>query len=108
MVAWYRDILALRAGPRPAFSFPGAWLYAGHDAVIHLVGHAGDPAVGAEEKLKLEHFGLTASGMGAFEALLRDAAIPHQRFTLGEISVVQFHLRDPDGNHVHVDFAAQE
>ena len=40
MVVWYRDILCLRADPRPAFSFPGAWLFAGRDAVIHLVGHA--------------------------------------------------------------------
>ncbi|QIE56723.1 glyoxalase [Pikeienuella piscinae] len=108
MAAWYRDILGLRTGPRPEFSFPGAWLYAGDDAVIHLVHHDGDPAVGSEANVKLEHFALKATGRGAFEARLRDAAIPHQRLALEEIGVVQFHLRDPDGNHVHVDFAAQD
>lgn len=108
MVAWYSDILGLRTGPRPDFPFPGAWLYAGDAAVIHLVGHGGTPAVGSEEKLKLEHFALTATGRADFEARLRDGAMPHQRFELDEIGVVQFHLRDPDGNHVHIDFASQE
>lgn len=28
MVAWYEEILGLRTGPRLAFLFPGAWLYA--------------------------------------------------------------------------------
>ncbi len=26
-IAFYRDTLGLEPGPRPAFSFPGAWLY---------------------------------------------------------------------------------
>jgi catechol 2,3-dioxygenase-like lactoylglutathione lyase family enzyme len=108
MVAWYDEILGLRTGPRPDFPFPGAWLYAGEDAIIHLVGHDGDAAVGSEEKLKLEHFALTATGRAAFEAKLRDKAVSNQRFELKEIGLVQFHLRDPDGNHVHVDFPSQE
>lgn len=108
MVDWYGNILGLRSGPRPDFPFPGAWLYADDVHVIHLVGHDGDPAVGSEEKLKLEHFALTATGRADFEAKLRDEAIPHQRFVLYEMSIVQFHLRDPDGNHVHIDFSSQE
>ncbi|SFB17351.1 hypothetical protein SAMN05421688_3415 [Poseidonocella pacifica] len=108
MVIWYNDIIGLRTGPRPDFPFPGAWLYAEDYAVIHLVGHDGDPAVGSEEKLKLEHFALSATGRAEFEARLRDEAIPHQRFVLDEIGIVQFHVRDPDGNHIHIDFALQE
>ncbi|KEO57282.1 hypothetical protein [Thioclava indica] len=36
-VAWYRDILGLRTGPRPDFPIPGAWLYAEDTAMLHLV-----------------------------------------------------------------------
>ncbi|MFT6091257.1 VOC family protein [Sulfitobacter sp.] len=108
MVAWYGDILGLRTGPRPDFPFPGAWLYAGEDAIIHLVGHGSDPAVGSEVKLKLEHFALTATGRAGFEEKLSKGAVPHQRFVLDEIGLVQFHLRDPDGNHVHIDFPSQD
>ena len=38
MIEWYGDMLGMKTGPRPDFSFPGAWLYAGDDPVIHLVG----------------------------------------------------------------------
>jgi catechol-2,3-dioxygenase len=108
MVDWYSDILGLRTGPRRDFPFQGARLYAGDNAVIHLVGHDGDPAIGSDEKLKLEHFALTATGRADFEAKLSDQAIPHQRFVLNKMRFVQFHLRDPDGNHVHIDFSSQE
>ena len=36
-VAFYRDILGLEPGPRPAFNFPGAWLYNNGKAVLHVV-----------------------------------------------------------------------
>ena len=108
IVAWYRDTLGMRTGPRPDFPFPGAWLYADDTAVIHLVGQSGDPAVGSEVKLKLEHFALTATDCVAFEETLSKASIPHQRFVLDTVGPIQFHLRDPDGNHIHIDFTANE
>lgn len=108
MVDWYSDILGLRIGPRPDFQFPGAWIYAGDCAVIHLVGHDGNLAVGSDEKLKLEHFALTAMGRADFEAKLLNQAIPYKRLVLNEMRIIQFHLRDPDGNHVHIDFSSQE
>ncbi|AXT27491.1 hypothetical protein D1823_13450 [Ruegeria sp. AD91A] len=46
MVTWYEEVLGLRLGARPDFPFPGAWLYAGDDAVLHLVGQEGTPNVG--------------------------------------------------------------
>src|SRR4051794_39494334 len=35
-VAFYRDVLGLEVGPRPAFPFAGAWLYAGGRPIVHL------------------------------------------------------------------------
>jgi len=34
--AFYRDIIGLEVGPRPSFSFAGAWLYHDGQAVVHL------------------------------------------------------------------------
>ena len=34
---FYTEILDFSEGFRPPFNFPGAWLYAGENAVIHLV-----------------------------------------------------------------------
>jgi catechol 2,3-dioxygenase-like lactoylglutathione lyase family enzyme len=35
--AFFMDVLGLTEGWRPAFGFPGAWLYAGEKDVVHLV-----------------------------------------------------------------------
>src|SRR5206468_12480991 len=37
-VGFYARFLGLASGPRPDLGFPGAWLYAGDTAVLHVVG----------------------------------------------------------------------
>ncbi len=39
-IDFFVGVIGLRVGPRPDFNFPGAWLYAGNQAVIHLVERA--------------------------------------------------------------------
>ncbi len=39
--AFYEDVLGLRLGERPAFTFPGAWLYCGVSPTVHLIGGNG-------------------------------------------------------------------
>jgi len=97
--------LCLRSGPRPDFPFPGAWLYAGETAVVHLVGHSGEPKVSTEVQLKLEHFAFSATDRNAFDARLKEAGEAYTQSELKSVSLVQFHVHDPDGNHIHIDFA---
>ena len=44
MVSWYGRMLGMKSGDRPNFPFPGAWMYVGDQAVVHLIGVAGDDA----------------------------------------------------------------
>mmetsp|Transcript_27186 Transcript_27186/g.49630 ORF Transcript_27186/g.49630 Transcript_27186/m.49630 type:complete len:125 (+) Transcript_27186:629-1003(+) len=106
MIAWYVEILGLRNGARPDFDFPGAWIYAGEDAVVHLIGIDGAPAVGSETELKLEHFAFTATGVDAFEARLQATGTPYRRTVSEVMGLIAFNISDPDGNHIHVDFPA--
>lgn len=108
LVEWYTRVLGLSVGARPGFDFPGAWLYAGDSAIVHLVGIDGPPGVGSESPLKMEHFALTATGAAEFEKRLRGADIPYRRVVVEDIQTVAFNLWDPDGNHIHVDFPATE
>jgi catechol 2,3-dioxygenase-like lactoylglutathione lyase family enzyme len=108
MIDWYTNVLGLTVGFRPAFPFPGAWLYAGDAAVIHLVGISDDPGVGSEAALKLEHFAMTATGAGEFEERLAARGDTFKRREIKEIDTIAFNIWDPDGNHIHVDFKAQE
>jgi catechol 2,3-dioxygenase-like lactoylglutathione lyase family enzyme len=58
LVDWYTRVLGMPAGARPAFPFPGAWLYMGDQAVIHLVGV--DELPKHDGMLQLEHFAFNA------------------------------------------------
>ena len=104
MVQWYTELLDLKLGPRPNFSFDGAWLYAGDIAIVHIVVIDDENAVGSEKNLKLEHFALRASGMNAFEAKLKAKKERYKRSDISDFGIAQFNIWDPDGNHIHVDF----
>ena len=42
---FYEQVVGLEPGARPAFDFPGAWLYAGKEPIIHLAAVMQDTAV---------------------------------------------------------------
>ena len=106
MVAWYRDILGMPPGPRPDFPFPGAWLYVGEQAFVHLVGVENTPEVGGN--ITLEHFAFRAQGMAGFLDRLTANGIAHSVDPVPGAPIVQVNLHDPDGNHIHVDFDRSE
>ena len=104
MISWYEGVLGLTSGPRPDFPFPGAWLYAGDTAFVHLVGIDGDAGTGSEVQLKLEHFAFSATGAQAFEERLRERGEHYRMSELAVLDLIAFNVWDPDGNHIHVDF----
>ncbi len=108
MVEWYTNFVGLKNGDRPRFSFPGAWLYAGDQAIIHLVGADGDAGAGAETPLKLEHFALSATGQKAFEEKLAATGEKFSKTEITDFNIIQYNVWDPDGNHIHIDFPLHE
>ena len=109
LVGWYGQVLGLHPGRRPEFGFPGAWLYAGKQAVLHLIEDRTIAGPGGDN-LALEHFALNASGYKAFIAKLEGMGIDYRlsRVPPGPVDVVQVNIHDPDGNHIHVDFHTDE
>jgi catechol 2,3-dioxygenase-like lactoylglutathione lyase family enzyme len=108
MIEWYTDVLGMHSGARPNFPFPGAWMYAGDSPVVHLVGIDEAPGVGSEAALKLEHFALSATGLASFTGQLDAKGIEYKRGDLKDFNIVQINVWDPDGNHIHIDFPADE
>lgn len=106
LVTWYCDVLGFRSGARPAFPFPGAWLYLGDNALIHLVGVSEAPISGGD--IALEHFAFRATNMAAFQGRLEARGIAYTVDPVPGFPIVQINLHDPDGNHIHVDFAIDE
>lgn len=107
MIAWYEEVLLFQNGWRPPFPFPGAWLYAGDLAMVHLVGE--DPAPqDTGEDLKLEHGAFKAKGFDGLIARLRARGDRMQVVKVPGTQIVQVNVWDPDGNHLHIDFDAGE
>lgn len=106
MCDWYCRILGMRIGARPDFPFPGAWLYLGDRALVHLVGVETPVAAGGD--VTLEHFAFRATGLTGFRRLLDRNDIDHSVDPVRGFPIVQINLHDPDGNHIHVDFDRAE
>jgi catechol 2,3-dioxygenase-like lactoylglutathione lyase family enzyme len=108
LIEWYTQVLGLKVGFRPPFSFPGAWLYLGDTAYVHLVGRDGADPVGSEVELKLEHFAFRAKGAKAFEESLIERGEKYRKSEIEATNTVAINVWDPDGNHIHVDFFRDE
>ncbi|MEM9231961.1 MAG: VOC family protein [Pseudomonadota bacterium] len=106
MIAWYRDILGLREGPRPDFGFAGAWMYAGNVAVVHLVETPPPKDPGVD--LKLEHGAFRANGFAMLMDRLKRTQERSEVSAVPGLPIVQVNLWDPDGNHLHIDFDAED
>ncbi len=107
MTAFYEHILGMKPGPRPAFSFSGAWLYIGEHPVVHLVGQDATPGAHGHD-LRIEHFALSARGLDAFMERLRDEGATFRMARVPGFGIVQVNIEDPDGNHIHIDFREDE
>ena len=106
MIDWYGRVLAMPSGARPDFPFPGAWLYADGYPTVHLNGVGKVGPQGSD--LALEHFAFKASGLKDFVAHLTAIAERFEVAFVPGMPVVQINVWDPDGNHIHIDFAAAE
>jgi catechol 2,3-dioxygenase-like lactoylglutathione lyase family enzyme len=100
--AFYVDVLGLRVGPRPAFSFAGAWLYCGDSPAVHLVKVADRRRPSTD--IALEHFAFRARGLAELLDRLKAHGVPWSLGFVQDFRVCQVNVRDPDGTRVHVDF----
>jgi catechol 2,3-dioxygenase-like lactoylglutathione lyase family enzyme len=98
-VVFYRDTLRLAPIPRPAFSFPGAWLRIGADQELHLIGERTREVVSGNRG---NHFALLVDDLDAWEQHLvasQASFLPRRRRPDG---AWQIFVIDPDGHHVEL------
>lgn len=107
MRKWYVDVLGMTDGWRPPFAFPGAWLYAGDDPIVHLVGVESTPDAD-EDDIRLEHFALQGDDLEALRARIKAAGIECREARVPGTNLLQLNVYDPDGNHIHIDFRLAE
>ncbi len=102
---FYVGLLGLSEGPRPDLGFPGAWLYIGDSAVLHVI--AGRP-VPADPRGVIDHMAFTARGLAGLTARLDAAGVPFDLRRQSGSGAWQLFCFDPDGARVELDFDASE
>jgi catechol 2,3-dioxygenase-like lactoylglutathione lyase family enzyme len=107
-LAFYAELLDLHPGPRPPFSFPGAWLYAGRDrerAILHIVAgrKVPNPPAGV-----LDHMAFFGQDLGATVAKLEQRGVEYDLRRLPEYATWQLFFHDPNGAKVEIDYDPKE
>lgn len=102
---FYVELLGLRDGPRPDLGFPGAWLYAGEQPVLHVIAGRAlpDPPAGV-----LDHMAFSARELAPTCARLKSAGVEFTLKRQSQSGTWQLFCHDPSGARVELDFDATE
>jgi catechol 2,3-dioxygenase-like lactoylglutathione lyase family enzyme len=107
-VAFYGDMLGFTPGPRPAFAFPGAWLYNDGHPVLHVVEKPDIPAASGV----LDHMAFWGSDLPGYLAKLKARGLAYDLRRLPEggagAGIWQLFFLDPNNARVEIDFPASE
>jgi catechol 2,3-dioxygenase-like lactoylglutathione lyase family enzyme len=104
-IAFYGELLGLAPGARPPFAFPGAWLYAGGQPILHVIG--GRPRDDLRRGV-IDHMAFTAAGLAPTLNALEARGIEYDCRRLPGDGTWQVFFFDPNGARVELDFAAHE
>src|SRR5262245_38859681 len=104
-VRFYADLLGLQPGWRPELGFPGAWLYVGGQAILHIIGGR---TLSAQRAGVIDHMAFSANGLANIKARLEEAKIPYELRRQRDSNTWQLFCHDPNGAKVELDFDPAE
>jgi catechol 2,3-dioxygenase-like lactoylglutathione lyase family enzyme len=112
-VAFFRDAIGMKEGWRPAFPFPGKWMYVGDRPVVHVANLATDntelkaylgdrtPGTGGGS---LDHISLRCRGLAEHQRRLAAFGLSFQERVVPELSEHQVFVDDPNGIKIELIF----
>ena len=103
-VEFYEKVLGLNSGPRPNFSFPGAWLYSEGHPVLHLNDISPTDKQQPADSGVIDHI---AFGSRGFEAMQRHLAQKGVQFRVNVVpnsSRRQIFLTDPNNVLIELNY----
>lgn len=96
-IAFYEKALGMRQMPRPPFSFPGAWLGVGDQALIHLYGGERAGSGGLRDTGPIDHVSFWARGYVAQRSRLERLRLPYREACPPDTTLAQLFVFDPNG-----------
>ncbi|MGC1440871.1 MAG: VOC family protein [Burkholderiaceae bacterium] len=107
MVQFYTQVIGLRDGDRPAFTFPGNWLYAEGvpRAVLHLAAYREDEHALEQPTGRLNHICLNMTEpLNEIKDRLTTNGIEFREQNNPVNTVIQLFLKDPAGIGIELSF----
>jgi catechol 2,3-dioxygenase-like lactoylglutathione lyase family enzyme len=104
-VHFYVDLIGLAPGPRPDLGFPGAWLYVGNSAVLHIIAGRELPAQPAGV---IDHMAFSAKGLPQVKSRLDAEGVRYELRRQPGAGTLQLFCHDPNGAKVELDFDPSE
>lgn len=100
--AFYIESLGLLEGARPAFGFPGHWLYSQGRPIVHLAALLDEPS--APSTGPLDHISFSASDLDGTRQRLKAGAISFDEAPVPGWPLHQIFLTDPVGLRIELTF----
>jgi catechol 2,3-dioxygenase-like lactoylglutathione lyase family enzyme len=101
-VAFFKGALGLQEGWRPPFGVPGAWLYAGDAAVVHLVElNSGKRPC---DEAALDHFAFAIDDWDGARQRLEASGVDYRATDVPGSTIKQIFLRDPNGVNIELNY----
>jgi catechol 2,3-dioxygenase-like lactoylglutathione lyase family enzyme len=113
--AFYETVLGLRNGERPQFPFPGAWLYQGDRAVVHIIGidpkdpsglqeYLGDRGGNGQGTGSFDHIAFVATDFEGMRKHFTELGVPFRHRSVPGLALEQLFVTDPNGITVEINF----
>jgi catechol 2,3-dioxygenase-like lactoylglutathione lyase family enzyme len=102
---FYVELLGLRLGPRPPLPFAGAWLYAGEQAVLHVIAGSAPPV---DARGALDHMAFSATDLASVAARLEREGVTYELKRQHGSRMLQLFVVDPSGARVELLFDSEE
>jgi catechol 2,3-dioxygenase-like lactoylglutathione lyase family enzyme len=101
---FYVDVIGLTEGSRPELGFPGTWLYAGGEPILHV----SQAKLPRERAGVIDHMAFTATDLKATVARLKEHGVEHVVRQQVGTRIWQLFCHDPMGAKVELDFDPSE
>jgi catechol 2,3-dioxygenase-like lactoylglutathione lyase family enzyme len=122
---FYTEVMGFEAGFRPAFDFPGLWLYNGASepgsyGVVHIIGidpsnpeglkaYLGDRDLGTLNGTgTVDHMAFTATGLDEMRRRLDGHKVAYRERTVPDLGLHQVFFEDPSQVTIELNFPVEE
>ena len=105
-VQFYEDILGLKSGDRPNFSFPGAWMYSEGKAVVHLVDISQTSEQQKPDSGVVHHVAFASRDFSGMKQRLHSKGMAFDTRQVPGGELWQIFVRDPNGVMIELNYEA--